>query len=115
MYVDCTQPARFASTDSSRSFASASSTNVFATAAVRHAEKATEENEPGVPLSDAGRARAARLAGLLKNAGVTAVYATGTDRARQTAEPLARALKLDVRIYPPRDAAGKLAPQLLLD
>ena len=82
---------------------------------VRHAEKATEENEPGVPLSDAGRARAARLAGLLKNAGVTAVYATDTDRARQTAEPLARALKLDVRIYPPRDAAGKLAPQLLLD
>jgi len=82
---------------------------------VRHAEKATEENEPGVPLSDAGRARAARLAGLLKNAGVTAVYATDTDRARQTAEPLARALKSDVRIYPPRDAAGKLAPQLLLD
>ena len=40
---------------------------------------------------------------------------TDTDRARQTAEPLARALKLDVRIYPPRDAAGKLAPQLLLD
>jgi phosphohistidine phosphatase SixA len=82
---------------------------------VRHAEKAVDANEPGVPLSEAGRARAARLAQMLANAGVTAIYATETDRARQTAEPLARALKLDVRAYSPRDPAGKLAPQLLLD
>lgn len=82
---------------------------------VRHAEKVTESNEPGVPLSEAGRARAAKLAQMLVSAGITAIYATETDRARQTAEPLARALKLDVKTYSPRDVSGKLAPQLLLD
>jgi phosphohistidine phosphatase SixA len=82
---------------------------------VRHAEKATDANEPSVPLSEAGRARAARLAQLLAGAGVTAIYVTDTERARQTAEPLAKALKLEVRTYSPRDAAGKLAPQLLLE
>jgi len=66
-------------------------------------------------LSDAGRARATRLAQMLAKAGVTAIYATETDRARQTAEPLARALKLEVRTYSPRDAAGKLSAQILLD
>jgi broad specificity phosphatase PhoE len=82
---------------------------------VRHAEKALDANEPGVPLSEAGRARAARLAQMLAASGVTAIYATETERAHQTAEPLARALKVDVRTYSPRDAAGKLAPQLLLE
>lgn len=81
----------------------------------RHAEKAVDANEAGVPLSEAGHARAARLARMLAGAGITAIYATETDRARQTAEPLARALKLDVRTYFPRDAAGKLAPRVLLD
>lgn len=82
---------------------------------VRHAEKATDANESSVPLSEAGRARAARLAQMLAGAGVTAIYVTETDRARQTAEPLAKALKVVVRTYSPRDAAGKLAPQLLLE
>jgi phosphohistidine phosphatase SixA len=82
---------------------------------VRHAEKLTDANEASVPLSEAGRARAARLAQMLAAAGVTSIYATETDRARQTAEPLAKALKLEVRAYSPRDAAGKLSPQILLD
>jgi broad specificity phosphatase PhoE len=82
---------------------------------VRHAEKARESNEPSVPLSEAGRVRAAKLARMLASAGITAIYATETDRARQTAEPLARALKLDVKTYSPRDTSGKIAPQLLLD
>jgi phosphohistidine phosphatase SixA len=82
---------------------------------VRHAEKATEANEATVPLSDAGRARAERLAGILKDAGIEAIYATDTDRARQTAEPLARARKVEVRTYAPRGADGKPAPQLLID
>jgi phosphohistidine phosphatase SixA len=81
---------------------------------VRHAEKALDANEASVPLSEAGRARAARLAQMLAVSGVTAIYATDTERARQTAEPLARASKLEIRTYSPRDAAGKLAPQLLL-
>ena len=82
---------------------------------VRHAEKATDANEASVPLSDAGRARSTRLAQMLADAGVTAIYVTETDRARQTAEPLAKALKLGVRTYSPRDAAGKLSAQILLD
>jgi 2,3-bisphosphoglycerate-dependent phosphoglycerate mutase len=71
---------------------------------VRHAEKQSESNEPGVPLSEAGRARADRLAALLKNAGVTAIYSTDFVRTLATAEPLARALKIAVRKY---SATGK--------
>jgi broad specificity phosphatase PhoE len=82
---------------------------------VRHAEKATDSNEAAVPLSDAGAARAARLAEVLKSAGVTAVYATDTVRARKTAEPLAKAAGLQVRIYAPKDADGKPAPGILVD
>ena len=82
---------------------------------VRHAEKATDANEASVPLSEAGTARAARLAEMLRSAGVTGVYATDTVRARKTAEPLAKAIGLEVRIYAPKDAAGKSAPRLLLD
>ena len=66
---------------------------------VRHAEKQSESNEPGVPLSEAGRARANRLAALLKNAGVTAIYSTDFVRTLETAEPLAKALKITVRKY----------------
>jgi len=66
---------------------------------VRHAEKQSESNEPGVPLSEAGRARAGRLAARLKNAGVTAIYSTDFVRTLETAEPLARALKIPVRKY----------------
>lgn len=82
---------------------------------VRHAEKATDANEASVPLSEAGTARAARLAEMLRSAGVTGVYATDTVRARKTAEPLAKAAGLEVRIYAPKDADGKPAPRLLLD
>lgn len=82
---------------------------------VRHAEKATEANEPGVPLSASGRARAERLCEVLRHTGVAGIYATETDRARQTAEPLARALKLEIHTYAPRDADGKPAPRLLVD
>ncbi len=66
---------------------------------VRHAEKQSESNEPGVPLSEAGRARANRLAAHLKNAGVTAIYSTDFVRTLETAEPLAKALKIAVQKY----------------
>ena len=44
---------------------------------VRHGEKISDEDER---LSEAGRARAARLAEMLKHSGVTAVYSTDTER-----------------------------------
>lgn len=55
---------------------------------VRHGEKAPGTGD--VPLSDAGRARAAALAATLKDAQVTAVFATPTDRTRSTALPVAQ-------------------------
>jgi len=82
---------------------------------VRHAEKAIDSNEPEVPLSEAGRARAARLAGLLRDAAVTAIYATDTARARQTAEPLARMRKLEVKSYSARDPQGRPAARELVE
>jgi probable phosphoglycerate mutase len=82
---------------------------------VRHAEKATEANEASVPLSPVGRARAERLASTLASAGISEIYSTETERARQTAEPLARVRKLEIRAYAPRDADGKSAPRLIVD
>ena len=58
---------------------------------VRHAEKVSDTDER---LNDAGRARAWSLAKMLKDAGVGAIYATDTERARDTAKPLADALGL---------------------
>lgn len=74
---------------------------------VRHAEKQTEANEPEVPLSEAGKARAERLASLLSDSGVTAIYATATERARKTAEPLARRLRIAVQTYAAKDAVAE--------
>jgi broad specificity phosphatase PhoE len=63
---------------------------------VRHGEKISEEDER---LTDAGRARAARLAAMLGKSGVTAIYSTDTDRTLGTARPLADALGLKIGIY----------------
>ena len=75
---------------------------------VRHAEKQSEANEPGVPLSEAGRERAKKLAALLKNAGVTAIYSTDTARTLDTAAPLALAQKITVRKYSHLGPDGKM-------
>jgi phosphohistidine phosphatase SixA len=63
---------------------------------VRHAEKKDEPSNPNPDLSDAGRARAQEIARLLKDAGVTAIYATQYARTQQTAQPLATELSLPV-------------------
>lgn len=62
---------------------------------VRHAERAdaggnaTMAADPD--LSDAGRARAASLATVLADAGVTAIFTTELKRTQQTAAPLGKA------------------------
>ncbi len=56
---------------------------------VRHGEKISDADER---LTEAGRARAERLAKMLKDAGVTAIYSTDTERTRDTVQPLAAAL-----------------------
>jgi probable phosphoglycerate mutase len=66
---------------------------------VRHAEKQTESNDKDVPLSEAGQARARRIAQILRDSGIVAVYSTDTVRTRATAEPLATALHLQPILY----------------
>lgn len=82
---------------------------------VRHGEKQSEANEPSTPLSEAGAARARRLAELLRDAGIAAIYSTDTERTRKTAEPLAGLIKTDIRIYTATDAEGKVNLQPLAE
>ncbi len=63
---------------------------------VRHAEKVSEQD---LRLTAAGRERAERLARMLRDSGIAAIYATDTERARDTAAPLAKALGLTIATY----------------
>jgi broad specificity phosphatase PhoE len=74
---------------------------------VRHAEKADATKDPD--LSEAGRARAEALAKTLRDANVTAIYATEFKRTQQTAAPLAKVLGITVTILPPKDNAALIA------
>jgi phosphohistidine phosphatase SixA len=78
---------------------------------VRHAEKA--KDDPKDPtLSEAGIARAERIAGSLADAPVRATYATAYRRTQLTATPTARSHRLDVRTYDAALPAADFARQL---
>jgi 2,3-bisphosphoglycerate-dependent phosphoglycerate mutase len=79
---------------------------------VRHAEKQSEANDRDVPLSEAGRARAKRLASMLRDAGIVTIYSTDTVRTRTTAEPLASASKISPVLY---DSSGPEGLKTLAD
>lgn len=74
---------------------------------VRHAERADAGMAAGAStdpdLSEAGRARAAALASMLKDARITRIYVTEFKRTRQTAEPLAALLKTEPIVIPAKD------------
>lgn len=79
---------------------------------VRHAERA-DAGMAGAPsmasdpdLSDTGRARAATLAAMLADAGVTEIFVTEYRRTRQTAEPLAKILGVTPESVPAKDLDG---------
>ena len=82
---------------------------------VRHAERA--DSSPGTSptmaadpdLSEAGRARAEHLAEALKDAKITAIFATEFKRTQQTAAPLAKALGLTVKIVSSNGEANLIA------
>lgn len=75
---------------------------------VRHLQKATGDNPS---LTAEGAAGAQRIAELLAAKGVTAVFATATLRAEETAAPLAKRLGISVTHYDPKNPGG-LAAQL---
>lgn len=69
---------------------------------VRHAEKeAGDAADPS--LSEAGKARANRLAILLKDKGISDIWSSDYQRTRSTVAPLAADLGLKVKIYNARD------------
>lgn len=81
---------------------------------VRHAERADAgapagnamTAAPDPELSAAGKARAQALAAMLKDAGVTAIYTTEFRRTKDTAAPLAEALKITAEVVSSRDQAA---------
>ena len=77
---------------------------------VRHAEKAANGgSDPD--LSSAGRARADELARILKDSGITTVFATEFKRTQETAAPTATATHVTPTVLAAKDTAtlvGKL-------
>ena len=77
---------------------------------LRHAEK-TDDGTSDPPLTLKGQERAASLADLLEDAGITGIYSTDYKRTRQSVEPLAERLGLALNLYDSRrlsDTAGLL-------
>jgi len=72
---------------------------------VRHAEKAASGgNDPD--LAPAGRARADALARMLKDSGVTTVFASEFKRTQETAAPTAKSTGVAPTIVPAKDIAA---------
>lgn len=69
----------------------------------RHMRKG-EGDDPS--LSAAGAEEAVRLAELLKERGIAAIFVTPTKRSRETAQPLAAVTGAPIQTYDPRDNAG---------
>ena len=81
---------------------------------VRHAERAdggamsaAKQTDP--LLSSEGEARAKRLAAMLADSGITAIYTTEYKRTQDTAKPIAERLGLKVQTQKGQDSAGLVA------
>lgn len=77
---------------------------------VRHADVPENLDRKDIrddtPVSEAGLQRAAALASRLKDAGITAIYTTEALRTVQTAGPLAKAVRVDIKSVPRSDLDG---------
>jgi phosphohistidine phosphatase SixA len=90
---------------------------------VRHGEKAADGKDPKLTmqkmaadgkdpeLTMQGKARAGNIAAILRSSGITHIYSSATQRTRQTAQPLASALGVEVQVYDPAQGA-KLVGQV---
>lgn len=78
---------------------------------VRHAEKSTEPSGD-VYLSQSGRNRAHTLKKVLLNKNISYIFTTKTNRARETAQPLAEETSIPIRYYS-NDTLGKLVKQCI--
>ena len=84
---------------------------------VRHAERADDGASPGTSmtaspdpeLSAAGKARAQKLAAMLGDAGITAIYTTEYKRTKDTAAPLAAKTGVTAEVVLARDAVALIA------
>ncbi len=65
----------------------------------RHFEKA-EGNDPS--LTPQGQARAEKLASMLADKSVSAIYSTSYNRTRETVTPLSNATSIDITTYDPK-------------
>jgi phosphohistidine phosphatase SixA len=72
---------------------------------VRHTEREWEGEDP--PLTAVGEARAQALAAALRDSGITAIVTTQWRRARGTAAPLAKLLKLTPEVVPVYDGKSR--------
>ena len=77
---------------------------------VRHAERAPGTGDP--PISDVGQQRATALAEIGKLSGVSAIITTQLQRTRQTAAPLAEALKITPVVVPTQSDLSKHAAEV---
>ena len=77
---------------------------------VRHSDPPSTLNLDEIldetPLSESGQQRAKMLAERLKDAGISAVYATQARRTVETSEPLAKARGLQIRVHSYEDSDG---------
>ena len=78
---------------------------------VRHAEKGRENAaDPGNPgLSDVGLARAESLRRILKDAGITVVFATEFKRTQETAAVVAKTAGIPLTVLPAKDTPALIA------
>jgi len=74
---------------------------------VRHAERVSDDTQS--LLSAEGHARAARLADILRDAGITAVFVTEYERTVQTAQPAAARLGLTPAVNKADDTPALIA------
>lgn len=82
---------------------------------VRHAERVAGPGD--VALTDAGKARAARLADLLRDSGINAIFSTPYNRTKDTAQPTSQLLGIPVlnTNAPGAAFAPELARKILSD